>query len=62
VIKQLRDKDRVILVVEHDMDLIMNVCDRIHVLNFGQVVASGTPPEIQSDARVAEIYLGSPDA
>lgn len=61
VIKQLCSKDRVILVVEHDMDLIMNVCDRIHVLNFGSVVASGTPLEIQQDARVAEIYLGSDD-
>lgn len=62
VIKQLRNKDRVILVVEHDMDLIMAVCDRIHVLNFGAVVASGTPSEIQQDACVAEIYLGSADA
>lgn len=62
VIKQLRSAERVILVVEHDMDLIMNVCDRIHVLNFGAVIASGTPSEIQKDVRVAEIYLGSADA
>lgn len=61
VIKQLRGPGRVILVVEHDMDLIMNVCDRIHVLNFGSVIASGTPAEIQKDERVAEIYLGSED-
>jgi branched-chain amino acid transport system ATP-binding protein len=62
VIRKLRSPGRVILVVEHDMELIMNVCDRIHVLNFGAVVASGTPAEIQQDVRVAEIYLGSSDA
>lgn len=61
IIQQLRAPDQVIVVVEHDMDLIMGICDRIHVLNFGEVVASGTPAEIQRDPRVAEIYLGSSD-
>lgn len=61
MILQLRSSERVIVVVEHDMDLIMGICDRIHVLNFGGVVATGTPQEIQRDPRVAEIYLGSSD-
>lgn len=61
IIQHLRSPDRVIVVVEHDMDLIMGICDRIHVLNFGAVVASGTPAEIQRNPRVAEIYLGSSD-
>ncbi|WP_313348321.1 ABC transporter ATP-binding protein [Paracoccus sp. (in: a-proteobacteria)] len=61
MIAALRSADRVIVVVEHDMDLIMSVCDRIHVLNFGHVVTSGTPSEIQADPRVAEIYLGASD-
>lgn len=61
MILALRSPDRVIVVVEHDMDLIMSVCDRIHVLNFGVVVTSGTPDEIQADPRVAEIYLGASD-
>lgn len=61
MIVQLKSPDRVIAVVEHDMDLIMGICDRIHVLNFGGVVATGTPEEIKRDTRVAEIYLGSSD-
>jgi branched-chain amino acid transport system ATP-binding protein len=61
MIQRLRTPGRVIVVVEHDMELIMGICDRIHVLNFGAAVASGTPAEIQRDPRVAEIYLGSSD-
>lgn len=61
IVRQLRAPDRVIVVVEHDMKLIMDICDRIHVLNFGAVVASGPPDEIQRNPRVAEIYLGTSD-
>ncbi len=61
IIQRLKAPGRVIVVVEHDMELIMGICDAIHVLNFGAVVASGTPAEIQRDPRVAEIYLGSGD-
>ena len=50
-----------ILVVEHDMDLVMGVCDQIHVLDFGYVIASGTPAEIRADTRVQEAYLGYSD-
>ncbi|WP_108663235.1 ABC transporter ATP-binding protein [Acuticoccus kandeliae] len=59
VVTMLRAPDRAVVIVEHDMELIMSVCDRIHVLNFGEVVASGTPGEIQRDPKVAEIYLGA---
>jgi branched-chain amino acid transport system ATP-binding protein len=47
-----------ILLVEHHMDLVMSVCDRIVVLNFGQVIAVGTPAEIRANADVATAYLG----
>jgi branched-chain amino acid transport system ATP-binding protein len=47
-----------VLLVEHHMDLVMSVCDRIVVLNFGQVIAEGTPAEIRSNPDVATAYLG----
>ena len=49
-----------VLLVEHDMDLIMDVCSWIHVLDFGVHLMSGTPDEVRSDPRVQEAYLGTP--
>jgi branched-chain amino acid transport system ATP-binding protein len=48
-----------VMLVEHHMDLVMKVCDQIVVLDFGRVVASGSPSEVRDDPAVAEAYLGS---
>lgn len=48
-----------IIIVEHHMDVVMSVCDRIYVLNFGQIIASGTPQEVRNNDAVIEAYLGT---
>lgn len=55
---ELADEGRTVLMVEHDMDLVMSVCDTIHVLDFGSIIAQGTPAEIRKDPVVQKAYLG----
>lgn len=55
-----RDRSMTILLVEHDMGVVMGLADRVLVLDFGRVIALGTPAEIQSDANVIRAYLGEP--
>ena len=49
---------RTLMIVEHDMDVVFALADRISVLVYGQVIATGTPAAIRNDARVREAYLG----
>ncbi len=59
LIRQIRDQYGVgVMVIEHDMDLVMSLCERIQVLAYGETIAEGTPQQVQANSRVREAYLG----
>jgi neutral amino acid transport system ATP-binding protein len=57
-VRQLRDEGRTILLVEHDMKVVMGLCERVFVLDYGELIAEGPPEAIQADERVIEAYFG----
>jgi branched-chain amino acid transport system ATP-binding protein len=61
LIKQIRDLGITVVLVEHDMELVMDICDRIVVLNLGRKLAEGTPRDIQENHEVIAAYLGEDD-
>ena len=60
IVRNIREQGITIIMIEHVMHAVMNVSDRMIVLDFGKQIAEGTPEEIQSNQRVIEAYLGDP--
>lgn len=60
-IRELNEQGKTFLIVEHNMELVMSLCDQVSVMSFGSVLVTGPPEEVRADPRVLEAYLGLDD-